>query len=69
MVVQEKSRARTTVKSTEKSNVQDLVKEITDMLWTYDSVRKCVKNNYVVLQSVVRNTAKSLGISTNNFDY
>jgi polyhydroxyalkanoate synthesis regulator phasin len=38
------------------------------MLWTYDSVRKCVNNNYVVLQSVVRNTVKSLGISTDNFD-
>ena len=56
-------------KSTEKSNVNDIVKSIVDMLWSYDSVRKCINNNYVVLQSVVRNTVKSLGINTDNFDY
>ena len=68
MVVQEKARVKDHGKSTEKSNVNDIVRTITDMLWSYDSVRKCVNNNYVVLQSVVRNTVKSLGISTNNFD-
>jgi hypothetical protein len=56
------------LKSTEKSNVNDIVKSIVDMLWSYDSVKKCVNNNYVVLQSVVRNVVKSLGINANNFD-
>jgi hypothetical protein len=64
MVVQEKARLQDNGKTT----IQDLVKEITDMLWSYDSVRKCVNNNYVVLQSVVRNVVKSLGINTDNFD-
>ena len=56
------------VKDRGKSNVNDIVRSITDMLWTYDSVRKCVNNNYVILQSMVRNVVKSLGIN-NNFDY
>jgi len=56
------------VKDNGKDHMQDLVKSIVDMLWTYDSVRKCVNNNYVVLQSVVRNTVKSLGINADNFD-
>jgi hypothetical protein len=64
----QKARVKDHGKSTEKSNVQDLIKDLVNMLWTYDSVRKCVNNNYVVLQSVVRNTVKSLGISTDNFD-
>jgi hypothetical protein len=68
MVVQEKARVKDRGKSTEKSNVNDIVRTITDMLWSYDSVRKCVNNNYVVLQSVVRNVVKSLGINANNFD-
>ena len=68
MVVQEKARIKDHGKSTEKSNVQDLIKDLVNMLWTYDSVKKCVNNNYVVLQSVVRNTVKSLGISNDNFD-
>jgi len=64
----QKARVKDHGKSTEKSNVQDLIKDLVNMLWTYDSVRKCVNNNYVVLQSVVRNVIKSLGINANNFD-
>jgi hypothetical protein len=52
-----------------KDGMQDLVKEITDMLWSYDDVRKCVNNNYIVLQAIVRNVIKSLGINADNFDF
>ena len=65
MVVKEKAR----VKDRGKSNVNDIVRSITDMLWTYDNIKHVVKNNYVVLNAIVRNTIKSLGISTDNFDY
>nr|MCG2869070.1 hypothetical protein [Candidatus Nanopusillus sp.] len=68
MVVQEKARGKTVVKSTEKSNVNDIVRTITDMLWSYDSVRKCVNNNYVILNAIVRNAIKSLNINADNFD-
>jgi len=68
MVVKEKARVKDHGKSTEKSNVNDIVRTITDMLWTYDSIKHVVRNNYVVLQSVVRNVIKSLGINANNFD-
>ena len=64
----QKARVKDRGKSTEKSNVNDIVRTITDMLWSYDSIKHVVKNNYVVLQSVVRNVVKSLGISTDNFD-
>jgi len=68
MVVKEKARVKDHGKSTEKSNVQDLVRTITDMLWSYDSVRKCVNNNYVILNAIVRNAIKSLNINADNFD-
>ena len=42
-----------------KDNTQELIKEITDTLWSYNDVRKCVNNNYIILQSIVRNTVKS----------
>jgi len=66
MVMVSKAKAR--VKDNGKDNIQDLVKEITDMLWSYDSVRRVVNNNYIILQSVVRNVVKSLGINADNFD-
>jgi polyhydroxyalkanoate synthesis regulator phasin len=65
MVVKEKAR----VKDNGKDHMQDLVKSIVDTLWSYDSIKHVVKNNYVVLQSIVRNVVKSLGISTDNFDF
>ena len=72
MVVKEKARLKDHGKSTEKSNVQDndkdLVKSIVDMLWEYNEIKRVVNNNYVILQSVVRNTVKSLGINAGNFD-
>ena len=64
MVVKEKARARTTVKS----NVNDVVRTITNTLWSYDGIKRITNNNYVVLQSVVRNVIKSLGINADNFD-
>jgi hypothetical protein len=64
MVVKEKAR----VKDNGKDNMQDLVKSIVDTLWSYDSIKHVVKNNYVVLQSIVRNVIKSIGISADNFD-
>jgi len=64
MVVKEKAR----VKDRGKSNVNDIVRSITDMLWTYDNIKHVVRNNYVVLQSIVRNVVKSIGISADNFD-
>ncbi len=48
--------------------MQELIKEITDTLWYYDSVRRVVNNNYIILQAIVRNVVKSLGINTDNFD-
>jgi len=68
MVVKEKARVKDHGKSTEKSNVNDIVRTITDMLWSYDSVRKCVNNNYVILNAIVRNAIKSLNINADNFD-
>jgi hypothetical protein len=65
MVVQEKAR----VKDNGKDHMQDLVKSIVDTLWSYDSVKRVVNNNYVVLSAMVRNTIKSLGINADNFDY
>ena len=65
MVVQEKARVQVHGKNT----TQDLAKSITDMLWSYDSVKRVVNNNYVVLSAMVRNTIKSLGINADNFDY
>jgi len=50
------------------SATQELVKEITDTLWTYEDVKRVVNRNYIVLQAIVRNTVKSLGINENNFD-
>ncbi len=64
MVVKEKAR----VKDNGKDHMQDLVKSIVDTLWSYDSVKHVVRNNYVVLNAIVRNTVKSLGINTDNFD-
>jgi len=46
-----------------------LVREITDTLWNYDAIKRVVNNNYVVLQSIVRNVVKSLGINADNFDF
>jgi len=68
MVVQEKTRVKDHGKSTEKSNVNDIVRTITDMLWSYDSVKHVVKNNYVILNAIVRNAIKSLNINADNFD-
>jgi S-adenosylmethionine/arginine decarboxylase-like enzyme len=65
MVVKEKAR----VKDNGKDHMQDLVKSIVDTLWSYDSVKRVVNNNYIILQAIVRNTVKSLGINTDNFDY
>jgi len=64
MVVKEKAR----VKDNGKDHVQDLVKYIVDTLWSYDDIKHVVKNNYVVLNAIVRNVVKSLGIGTDNFD-
>jgi hypothetical protein len=52
-----------------KNTIQDLAKSITDMLWSYDSVKHVVKNNYVILNAIVRNTIKSLGINADNFNF
>jgi hypothetical protein len=57
------------VKDNGKDHMQDLVKSIVDTLWSYDSVKRVVNNNYVVLSAMVRNTIKSLGINADNFDY
>jgi len=63
------SRQKARVKDNGKTTIQDLVKSIVDMLWSYDSVKRVVNNNYVVLSAMVRNTIKSLGINADNFDY
>jgi ribosomal protein S15P/S13E len=63
------SKAKTVKKDDGKDSVQDLVKEITDTLWSYDSVRRVVNNNYIILQAIVRNAVKSLGINADNFDF
>ena len=65
MVVQEKSRAMTTVKSTE----NDLAKTMTDFLWSYEEIKHVVRNNYVILNTIVRNAIKALNITTDNFDF
>ena len=52
-----------------KTTVQDLAKSITNVLWSYDSVKRVVKNNYVVLNTIVRNVIKSLNINADNFDF
>jgi len=46
----------------------ELVREITDWLWCFTDIRKVVNNNYIILQSIVRNVVKSLGINDGNFD-
>ncbi len=46
----------------------ELVREITDWLWGFTDVRKVVNNNYIILQSIVRNVVKDLGINDTNFD-
>jgi hypothetical protein len=46
----------------------ELVREITDWLWCFTDIRKVVNNNYIVLQSIVRNVVKDLGINDGNFD-
>ena len=66
MVMVSKVKAR--VKDNGKDDVQDLVRSIVDTLWSYDSVRHVVNNNYIILQSIVRNVVKSLGINADNFD-
>jgi hypothetical protein len=45
-----------------------LVREITDLLWEYGDVRKTVGNNYIVLQSIVRNVVRNLNINNDNFN-
>jgi len=52
-----------------KDNTQDLVKSIVDTLWSYDSIKHVVKNNYVILNAIVRNVIKSLNINADNFDF
>ncbi len=46
----------------------ELVREITDWLWCFTDVRKVVNNNYVILQSIVRNVVRNLNINNDNFD-
>ena len=46
----------------------EVVREITDWLWGFTDIRKVVNNNYIVLQSIVRNVVKTLGIDNGNFD-
>jgi len=46
----------------------ELVREITDWLWGFTDIRKVVNNNYIILQSIVRNVVKGLGINDGNFD-
>jgi len=46
----------------------ELVREITDWLWSFTDVRKVVNNNYIVLQSIVRNVVKNLNINNDNFN-
>jgi len=46
----------------------ELVREITDWLWGFTDIRKVVNNNYIILQSIVRNVVKNLGINDGNFD-
>jgi len=64
MVVKEKARLKNNVQDNDK----DLVKSIVDMLWDYNEIKRAVNNNYVVLNAIVRNVVKSLGINGNNFD-
>jgi hypothetical protein len=52
-----------------KTTIQDLAKSITNVLWSYDSVKRVVKNNYVILNAIVRNAIKSLNINADNFDF
>jgi len=46
----------------------ELVREITDWLWGFTDIRKVVNNNYIILQSIVRNVVKNLNINNYNFD-
>ena len=46
----------------------ELVREITDWLWGFTDIRKVVNNNYIVLQSIVHNVVKDLGINDGNFN-
>ncbi len=52
-----------------KNTTQDLARSITNVLWSYDSVKRVVKNNYVILNAIVRNAIKSLNINADNFDF
>ena len=45
----------------------EVVREITDLLWSSD-VRKVVNNNYIILQSIVRNVVRNLNINNDNFN-
>jgi hypothetical protein len=64
-----KGMARTQLRSTVKSTEKDISRSIVDLLWKYDSIKQVVNNNYIVLQSMVRNTINSLGINADNFDF
>ena len=56
-------------KSTGKTQpMTELVREITDWLWGFTDIRKVVNNNYIILQSIVKNVVKNLGINDGNFD-
>jgi len=46
----------------------ELVREITDWLWGFTDIRKVVNNNYIVLQSIVRNVVRNLNINNDNFN-
>ena len=52
-----------------KSTEKDISRSIVDLLWKYDSIKQVVNNNYIVLQSMVKNTINSLGINADNFDF
>jgi polyhydroxyalkanoate synthesis regulator phasin len=61
--------ARTQPRSTVKSTEKDISRSIVDLLWKYDSIKHVVNNNYIILQSMVKNTISSLGINADNFDF
>jgi tetratricopeptide (TPR) repeat protein len=64
-----KGMARTQPRSTVKSTEKDISRSIVDLLWKYESIKQVVNNNYIVLQSMVKNTINSLGINADNFDF
>jgi len=43
------------------TQTQDLVLEITYMLWDSENVRRVVNNNFIVLKSIVHNALKAVG--------